>query len=443
MWFQVSSPCLFFISTMLTLYSLLWTANLTNIEPMTIQLSPHLQTVAVGARNCPDNSKSTLYNYDISTGNIKDTIPAISQFSLARGGSTFKSSIAGMGWNKALSTLDIYGPSSYTSSIDGGEPAMQLPTSISSDGTLSAFLYEPKPTAGHLNNRSAVLNLVNQHGDVVYTLKETGQAEYDPQSISMSSYSNNNRFTVGAVLGSINKIIDYNTETKQGNTVWSSQGLEIDIAVNGFGNYFAVTSGGGFTVDVWARTERSSSSSSSSSSAAFTLLSTIKPPSNLVQPMTLMFDRVHSTSSFLTVAWGDQNGVTLIITTHVIDHSNNTIQSEWNKTITCEGNGNFDYVMQTGLAVSGGGEVVAMGDWGCQTTAGQDGQVLVFQGRQGDGTTVLMNATMNGEIWAIDVDMDMKTKTMYVSAGSWSNRETKNEAEVKTWSGKWKGSLNK
>jgi hypothetical protein len=80
------------------------------------------------------------------------------------------------------------------------------------------------------------------------------------------------------------------------------------------------------------------------------------------------------------------------------------------------------------------GEYVAIGDWGCQgDTPLQEGSVLVFDSMSGD---VVLEKTVLGQIWAIDIGIVEKTKTMYVSAGSWSSVSNGSPGQVTTWSGK-------
>jgi len=66
----------------------------------------------------------------------------------------------------------------------------------------------------------------------------------------------------------------------------------------------------------------------------------------------------------------------------------------WSKSKTCGGDGSFNYVMQPGIAVSNGGEIVAVGSWGCLDGSNDDGsggggsgsgggEILAFVGRNG------------------------------------------------------------
>ena len=60
----------------------------------------------------------------------------------------------------------------------------------------------------------------------------------------------------------------------------------------------------------------------------------------------------------------------------------------WSKSKTCGGDGSFNYVMQPGIAVSNGGEFVAVGSWGCLGGSNDNGsvdggEILAFVGRNG------------------------------------------------------------
>ena len=308
---------------------------------------------------------------------------------------------------------------------------MLVPAAISSTGTVSAYLWEPEPDEKHLNNRTATLSVVGSDHAITYQYNVTGQNEFDPQSIAMSStLSNSSTYTVGAVMGSINHVFDYNVHTQQGTVVWSSDGLETDVAVSGQGNYFAITSQGGNRVSVYER-----------NSKGFAIIDTIDPPTSSVQPMTLVFDRNEDDRlPFLVVAWTDQDGATLAVTTHQIVAAGGAagsaaVEKVWSYSYTCPNGGGFNYVMQTGLAVSGSGELVAVGTWGCQNdTPRQQGVVLTFEGRKGDGTVTFQDS-LKGQIWAIGCAVDVAKKVSYVSVGSWESADKSTPAQVTTYLG--------
>mgnify|MGYP006091862567 FL=1 len=107
----------------------------------------------------------------------------------------------------------------------------------------------------------------------------------------------------------------------------------------------------------------------------------------------------------------------------------------WSYSYTCPNGGGFNYVMQTGLAVSGGGELVAVGTWGCQNdTPTQQGVVLTFEGRKGDGTVTFQDS-LKGQIWAVDCAVDVAKKMSYVSVGSWESADKSTPAQVTTYLG--------
>jgi hypothetical protein len=413
----------------------MWTINVSvPYQPMSLQISPHLNVVSVGARNCPDNTKSKLFFYGLQNGKIQGSINGISQAALARQALSMTASIAGVGWNKELGVTDVYGPGNFVKSFYG-EPSMQIPTAISHDGLVSAYLTEPKPDDKHINNRTATLTIVDgKTGKPTYQLNVSGQEACDPQSVAMSSFSsssNSNLYTIGAVLGSINYIIDYDTIQKKGTVVWSSNCLEVDVTISGRGNYFAITSGCGKNVKIYGR----DSSFNNSFNNSFSLISTIQSPGKfgILQPMVLTFDRHILKSSFLAIVWGDATGTKIIVTTHII--KKNKVNNVWETMIECPNGKSFDYVMQSGFAMSDGGEYVAMGDWGCQAdNPTQNGNIFVYQGRDGDGTAML-NKTVLGQIWAVDISTKTdENKTIFVSSGSWSSEPNASPAQISTWS---------
>ena len=59
--------------------------------------------------------------------------------------------------------------------------------------------------------------------------------------------------------------------------------------------------------------------------------------------------------------------------------------------------------------------------------------MLVFDSMSGD---VVLEKTVLGQIWAIDIGIVEKTETTYVSAGSWSSVSNGSPGQVTTWSGK-------
>lgn len=395
-------------------------------QPMSLGISPQLGVVAVGARDCPDNDASALFFFGLDQGRRIDEKAGLGQCALARSAASLENSFACTGWNKANGNTTAAGPAGYRHEFSG-VPAMMTTTGISGHGDVSAFLWEEAPDEKHLNNRSGSLVLV-QGGREVYHLDVQGQGSDDPQSVAISAGADaRGRFTAAAVLGSVNKVVEYDPDTKRGTELWSKAGLEIDIAVSARGEAFAVTSGGGHTVDVYAR-----------SGAGFALLANIPAPNFAVQPATLAFDRADSSSPsiLLSVAWTDAVGSQVIVTAHEIKEMK-TVQQIWSYAPpNCSGGAQFDYVMQQGLGISGGGEVVAVGLWGCDGGPNESGQVVALKGRGGDGKALLLNATLPGEVWAVDVDVDVKTKSVYVGAGSWKSNNGSVPAQVTVY--KWK-----
>ena len=280
-------------------FGLLYTVNLTApFEPMSLNLSPSL--LAVGARDCPNNDLNNLFTYNLQTGKPKSNIKGISQVSLARGSA---SAVIGVGWNKENSYTELLSPG-YHLKYDG-EPSMMIPTAISNDGSVSVFCVEPNPDTAHLNNRTASLLVMNKKGGVLAAYNITGQMSYDPQTVSMSSYpSATNKYTIGAVLGSLNKVFDVSVASGVLTEKWSSSGLEADISISGTGDFFAVTSGGDTKVDVFCRDRKDSFGQVGVS---------IEPPTAglgfRLQPMSLTFNRGQNQASdkdVLAVVWGDQ-----------------------------------------------------------------------------------------------------------------------------------------
>ena len=79
---------------------------------------------------------------------------------------------------------------------------------------------------------------------------------------------------------------------------------------------------------------------------------------------------------------------------------------------------------------------MAVGLWGCDGGSDESGQVVALKGRGGDGKALLLNATLPGEVWAVDVDVDVRTKSVYVGAGSWKSNIGSVPAQVSVY--KWK-----
>lgn len=319
-----------------TTFTLLYSNNITTpFQPLSLGLTTRQQSefsgvVAVGGRDCPDNTKSMTFLYDLNSGKslTTPTTAKISQLSVAREASTMNDLVSGVSWLKDNSTTGLFVPGGAVGDFPqlyDGDPSMQIPTASTETGDYVSFLLEPNPDTIHLNNRTGTLLLVDgTHGKVLHEINVTGQGSYDPQSLDMSSRiaAKRSTITIGAVFGSINTVYDYDVRTQTLAPVFTTSGLEVDIAIDGEGENFAVTSGGGLAVDVYTRNV---------TSGKFQQVQTIKPPSSAVQPMALKFARGdvafnangNETSfppPFLAVVWTDQTGVQLDVTAHVVEN---------------------------------------------------------------------------------------------------------------------------
>ena len=86
----------------------------------------------------------------------------------------------------------------------------------------------------------------------------------------------------------------------------------------------------------------------------------------------------------------------------------------WQSVRLCD---QWDIVPSNGLAVSPLGEFVALGSWGCGTAYDN---LVVWRGVGGCGSsTPVLQHSLPGEIWGVDVDVGADNKTVYVGAGSW------------------------
>ena len=396
-----------------------------SLQPMSLSISPKLGVVAVGSRDCPVNDASSLFFFNLEDGKKLGEEEGLGQCALARQAPSLSKSVACTGWNKPDGKTTVLGPSEYAYQF-AGEPAMMTTTAITSGGELAAFLWEVDPDLKHRNNRSGTLTLVDgDHGKKLQSFQVPGQGASDPQSVSMSAKPNKHGvYTVGTVFGSVNSVIEYDLNKKSAQELWRKPGLEVDIAISARGEAFAITSGGGYSVDVYFR-----------ENAGFSLLANIPSPQTVgrvVQPITLIFDRADDKDSlFFSIAWTDQVGSLVVLSAHEIDKSSKTVKPVWTfMPNSCPGTSQFDYIMQPDLAISGGGEVVALGLWGCDEGEYQSGQVVALKGRGGNGNDLLLNATLAGEVWAVDVDMAEGTGEVYVGAGSWKNKNGSIPARV-------------
>ena len=172
--------------------------------------------------------------------------------------------------------------------------------------------------------------------------------------------------------------------------------------------------------------------------ARFSKIATLESPGNArssapTQPLTLAFDRSSSMHSFLATVWSDPDGVTMIVSAFTV--SQGSVTKQWVSKRSCPATSpGFNYVMQPGLAISRGGEAVAVGSWGCGAGA-VGGEIILLKGRGGDGEKAYVNSTVSGQIWAVDVDVDhdrSNNDVAYLVAGSWSV-EKGSLAQISTW----------
>ena len=207
---------------------------------------------------------------------------------------------------------------------------MMTTTAISGAGELAAFLWDVTPDSTP-NNRTGILVLVDgATGKEAYRVEMRGQGPKDPQSVAMStSADEQGKFTVAAILGSANKVIEYDPAARRAKELWSKAGLEVDIAVSKRGEAFAVTSGVGKSVDVYGR----------SSTDEFALLANIPAPNFQVQPVAIAFDRANSAAAFFCVAWTDSEGTQVTVTAHEIEDTK-TVKQIWSYSPQCPGGSN-------------------------------------------------------------------------------------------------------
>ena len=310
------------------LFSALWMVNITTrvpYQPMTLSVAPALSTVAMGARNCPDNTANKVFLLNLASGAGEGGEQGVSQICLAPNGKDH-TSVAGVGWSNVpkQDATNVVGPNGYHAT-EPAEPSFGIPSAITNDGALSAYLIEPNPDEKHINNRSAALQLVcatkngtSSKSEECYRLRLDGNGAFDPWSVSTAAHSGaSGAFTVAATMGLTSNVVDFDPATKKGSIVWSKQAdpgafAESAVAVSSDGSAFAVTNGGS-TVDVWGRGE---ANGQSPGSTKFSLLGNIPAPDGL-QPMSTFFSREEplaavstgtASEPFLAVAWVDASG---------------------------------------------------------------------------------------------------------------------------------------
>ena len=264
--------------------SKLWGRNVSDpLRPLSVDVVAELNVVAVGSRNCPTNSENQLQFRSAADGHLLGTRHGVSNVAVGHAEHAAATDThviaAGVGWKKGASTtalsLEVFPllqnlttgsallhNGSYSREISG-EPAMWLPSAISADARVAAFLVEKTPDEAHLNNRSGTLFVLNtpasgsgwinvfDHVEVdglgsvsilvidwcfqrirpshaplsdalqcivwIFILCESWHATCsasDPQSVSISSYANSEDvFLVGALIGFQTLVVEYYVET--------------------------------------------------------------------------------------------------------------------------------------------------------------------------------------------------------------------------------------
>ena len=389
----------------------LWTYNVSSpLTPISLGVSIAHSVVILGARDCPDNNVNALMHLDLKSG-VKRSSPAqtISQIALAPDGPYPGGNLAGIGWRKAAATMEAVGPGGYSARLRA-EPPFGLAAAITSDGALSALLFEPEPDEAHLNNRSAVLSLVNASGAECHRLLVEGQGAYDPWSVAVAPSRGPQGYTVAAIMGVSSVVLDFDVQTGAAHTLWSTRIApgaysEVGVAVGRAGASFAITHNAeadGASVDVYGRRE-----------GAMRLLARLTPPKPALSPQALA---MAMDVDVLVVAWTDQTGKPLprrslgapsalprrslatfastfalartlahirigvvetsvdaralhtdriaahsgatytgsqmAITLHTVDTNAGTVQRVWQHERTCPAGGSFDLVVPNALAVS-------------------------------------------------------------------------------------------
>lgn len=421
----------------LPVFTALWTANMSLVyDPLSLTLGADLGVVALGARDCPANRESRVTLHDLASGSEGARATGLSQAAMARRGRV--PVVAGQAWDKVAGTTEMtiaVGRHLNTSASNAfrkklrGQPSFDIPVAISADGALSAFLYQPEPDAKHLDNRSAVLQLVDRSGRVCFTHTAAGLHDTNPQSVAIAPHpreggSRSGTYTIAAIMGEVSMLFQYDDEARQGAVLQvipagPSGAPESAVAVSGDGTYVAITFNNQ-AISVYSRANSSvtgGGASHAAASAAFRLLGTISAPAGGLTPAALAFDEGRPGSAgqaFLAAAWEDASGSDTAVTGHSVTRAGE-LRQEWSHTRTCTDPASLDLVMPTGVRVSPGGEWVAVGSWGC---AGRtEPNLVVLKGSGGDGTPALVHR-LAGEIWAVDVDVDAKGRA-FVAASSW------------------------
>jgi len=417
--------------------------------PLSVGISCPADMVAVGSRDCPDNTANQLDLVVLSTGNTSSIRnDSVSNMAVAHQGDAAGDIIlAGVGWVKAdakTELAEVVGtsrpggnrPSSWSKRFHG-DPAMWIPSAISGDGVLSALLVEPVPDEAHLNNRSGELLLfrgTEPGPDPVYRMDLEGLGPMDPQSVAVSSRGKNGTYAVGVLVGAFTVIVDYDTVRSKGTVVHREiQGdtaPEFVLAVSSSGDMFAVADGA--TLALYER-------SAASGAHRFTLRTRIDPPYlqsfPAMSPSSFTFSDEPAASPLLAAAWVSQDGGAVAVSAYTL--SQTTTSEAWSHVQPCSA---FNMASSRGLSVSSGGEWVAFGSWGCDdgsggssgtgvvANSGRQPNIGIWAGIGGDGKPVFQDV-LPGEIWAVDVQACTNASAV-VAVGSWITKTAPSQLTV-------------
>ena len=420
-------------------FSRRWTYDLPRpFTPLSVGVACGAGIVAVGSRDCPDNTLNRLDYLDLRTGkhcgmrNGSASNMALAHHAAAGGGAL----VAGVGWHKpshttVLSHLIVGRPNgpkpkSWSERFKG-DPAMWIPSAISADGAVSALLVEPTPDLAHLNNRSGLLLLFGDGPKPAYRLELAGLGPMDPQSVAISARACGGVYTIGALIGKRTLLVDYNAAASKGAVVFDAPqgeglGPENVIGISSDGRMFAV--GDGTSLTVYER--------AASGSGRFARLASILPPKSPgvldLAPNGVAFSSQPSGAPLLATSWVSESGAAVAASAHLVSAS--AVHDVWSHTVPCA---TFTMAVSHALAVSDDGAWVALGSWGCSSGDGGGGgasNVFIWQGVGGDGTPMYKDARP-GQVWAVDVQT-CADNTTAVAIASWSTDGVPSQLSVYT-----------
>ena len=186
------------------------------------------------------------------------------------------------------------------------------------------------------------------------------------------------------------------------------------------GDFFAT--GNGSQVDLFHR-----DGTSTLSETHFKKTATLKPPEEGMTPLTMTVQQQPLATSLLSIAWGSPSGDALGISAHIIENSTTSVAWQFVYESACD----FEDLSGRGLAVSPHGEIVAVGSFGCANPSLGQPNLHVFEGLGAATPGVpIFNETLNGEIWAVDVDIASTNTTAALAATTWGNSETGQSSRV-------------